>query len=352
MPTRRTRNTLSPDAARLQAALTSPESDLRKAWVTLLLDTTLDRPILELLPTSEQLTDWLVEATTVDNLERLRARHTEPAWHRLRARAEAHPTTVHDWLGEALVAKLQDDLGSLKFPASAWAKEAVDGHLLRTLLAPVLQDTLLQFARRLPLLNPTATAGAAPRGGLFGDVASRMKEQVEKRAERFVEAGKGLLGGLGAEVEARVQSAARDFASSAVEDMKQRLAARLKERESVGLLTQVRHRLVDSWLKHPLHDHLGELEALPVATLFALSPTLTAGAMEHEWLQATIEAELSAQLDTLRGVTLRAWLIETGLLDLTVEQRSELLDRLARTMFASEAGGLWLAEAAAAMKAD
>ncbi len=63
-------------------------------------------------------------------------------------------------------------------------------------------------------------------------------------------------------------------------------------------------------------------------------------------------AELAAQLDTLRGVTLRAWLIETGLLDLTVEQSSELLDRLARTMFASDAGGLWLADAAAAMKAD
>jgi hypothetical protein len=134
--------------------------------------------------------------------------------------------------------------------------------------------------------------------------------------------------------------------------MKQRLAARLKERESVGLLTQVRHRLVEAWLKHPLHDHLGDLEALPVATLFALSPALTAGAMEHEWLQATIEAELSDQLDTLRGVTLRAWLIEAGLLDLTVEQSRALLDRLALVMFGSDAGGLWLAEAAAAMKAD
>ncbi len=352
MPTRRTRNSLSPEAGRLQTALTKPESDLRKGWVTLLLDTTLDRPILDLLPSSEQLTDWLVEATTVDNLERLRTRHGEPAWHRLTARAAANPTTVHDWLGEALVAKLQDDLGSLKFPASAWAKEALDGHLLRTLLAPVLQDTLLQFARRLPLLNPTATAGAAPRGGLFGDVASRMKEQVEKRAERFVEAGKGLLGGLGAEVEARVQSAARDFASSAVEDMKQRLAARLKERESVGLLTQVRHRLVDAWLKHPLQDHLGDLEALPVTTLFALSPTLTAGAMEHEWVQAAIEAELSAQLETLRGVTLREWLVEAGLLDLTVELTREQLDSLSRAMFSSEAGGLWLSDVAAAMTAE
>jgi hypothetical protein len=74
--------------------------------------------------------------------------------------------------------------------------------------------------------------------------------------------------------------------------------------------------------------------------------------MEHEWLQATIEAELSAQLDTLRGVTLRAWLIEAGLLDLTVEQSRALLDRLALVMFGSDAGGLWLAEAAAAMKAD
>ena len=107
MPTRRTRNSLSPEAGRLQTALTKPESDLRKGWVTLLLDTTLDRPILDLLPSSEQLTDWLVEATTVDNLERLRNRHGEPAWHRLTARAAANPTTVHDWLGEALVAKLQ-----------------------------------------------------------------------------------------------------------------------------------------------------------------------------------------------------------------------------------------------------
>lgn len=345
MPTRRTRNTLSPEAGRIQTALTKPESELRRAWVTLMLDTTLDRPLLELMPSSEQLTDWLVEATTAENLERLRERHGDPAWQRLRARAEANPTTVNDWLGEALVAKLQEDLGALKFPASAWAKEAVDGHLLRALLAPVLQDTLLQFARKLPLLNPAASAPL--KSGLFGDVASRMKEQVEKRAERFVEAGKGLLGGLGAEVEARVQTAARDFASSAVEDMKQRLGARLKEGESVGLLKQVRHRLVEAWLKHPLADHLRDLEALPVSTLFALSPALSAGIMEHEWVQAAIEAELSAQLESLRGLTLREWLTEAGLLDLTVELTREQLDNLSRAMFGSAAGGAWLSDVAA-----
>lgn len=345
MATRRTRTTLPPGAARLQTALTAAESELRDRWVTLVIDSTLDAPLLDLMPDAAQLTDWIVESTSLDNLERLRTRHGDPALRRLRDRAGANPTTVHDWLGEALVARLQDDLASLHFPVSGWAKEAVDGHLLRTLLAPVLQDTLLQFARKLPLLNPGA---AAPlKGGLFGDVASRMKEQVEKRAERFVEAGKGLLGGLGAEVEARVQTAARDFAASAVEDMKQRLAARLKEGESVGILRQVRQRLTAAWLRYPLHDHLNDLESLPVATLSALTPPLVAAAMEHEWVQAAIEAELAAQRETLRGVTLRAWLTEAGLLDLTVEQARPLLDRSARTMFASQAGGAWLAELAA-----
>ena len=74
MANRRTRNTLSPEAGRLQTALTKPESELRRSFVTLMLDSTLDAPLLELLPTSEQLTDWLVEATTLDNLERLRQR--------------------------------------------------------------------------------------------------------------------------------------------------------------------------------------------------------------------------------------------------------------------------------------
>lgn len=347
MANRRTRNTLSPEAGRLQTALTKPESELRRSFVTLMLDSTLDAPLLDLLPTSEQLTDWLVEATTLDNLERLRQRHGDPAWSRFRDRAAANPTTVHDWLGEALVARLQDDLASLHFPVSGWAKEAVDGHLLRTLLAPVLQDTLLQFARKLPLLNPAASAPL--KGGLFGDVASRMKEQVEKRAERFVEAGKGLLGGLGAEVEARVQTAARDFASSAVEDMKHRLGARLKEGESVGILRQVRQRVTAAWLKHPLNDHLTDVDSLPYATLSALTPALVAGAMEHEWVQAAIEAELAAQLETMQGVTLREWLTEAGLLDLTLEQSRELLDRLARSMFGSAAGGAWLSDVAAAM---
>ena len=345
MATRRTRTTLPPGAARLQAALSAEESELRERWVSLLLDASLDQPLLQLMPDAAQLTDWLVEATTLDNLERLRERHGDPAWSRLKARAAANPTTIQDWLGEALVARLQDDLATLHFPVASWTKEALDGHLLRTLLAPVLQDTLLQFARKLPLLNPAAAAPV--KGGLFGDVASRMKEQVEKRAERFVEAGKGLLGGLGAEVEARVQSAARDFASSAVEDMKHRLGARLKEGESVGILRQVRQRVTAAWLRHPLHDHMSDLDALPLSTLSALTPSLVAGAMEHEWVQAAVEAELAAQLETLRGVTLRGWLTEAGLLDLTLEQTRPLFDRFGRTMFASQAGGAWLAEVAA-----
>src|SRR5206468_3292871 len=105
----------------------------------------------------------------------------------------------------------------------------VDAALFRRLFAPVWTNLLLSFAKRLPLPGMGGGGGAAGGGaagavgrGVSG-IAGRITRSAKEQAERLVDAGKSVMGGLGTEVERRLQAAAKDFSDSAAEVFREAL---------------------------------------------------------------------------------------------------------------------------------
>src|SRR5690606_38041897 len=120
--------------------------------------------------------------------------------------------TLGDLLPLDTQQKLVEILVALEAPRPDWLREAIDPDLVKELFAPVLQRTLLSFARRLPL---------AGLSGAAGGFADKLKKRVGERAEKLADAGRRAMGGLGAQLDERIQAAAREFAEGAQRELRE-----------------------------------------------------------------------------------------------------------------------------------
>jgi hypothetical protein len=334
---------ISPRAQGLVAGLTSAKSPQRSELVDLLLDHVLAQPVASLLPAPKVVHAWLLDGATEANLARTVSRHLLPAWDRLLVRTRADGTRPGDLLGREVREAIDRTIGTSRLPSGAWARNALDGAALRGLVAPVLQDTLVQFARKLPIPGAgAASAGGGAGGGLLGGLASRVKDRVEKQAERAFEVGRGLLGGLGAELERQVHGIARDFSSSATDDLKRAFAARFEDAEGKRLLRQLRGAILDAWLATPIHELLAEVDAVPARPWLELQPQVVAHVLKHPAVRAGLLEELEAWHRVEGGRPLRDLLAEAGLLESTRAAVRPVLDAQARAFFATPGVGGWL----------
>lgn len=330
-------------ARRLMEVLRDDATGLADAGARALVEDALALP-LETFVDAEALRTVALRLMTSDNVARVASRHVRPGIERFRAGFAASGERPADWMDAALRGRLEGIVATAKPPRMRWAARAVDPALLRRLFAPVLQDTLIGFARKLPL--PGVGSGGAGSGGGSSTLSSAasgllgigrsLKAQVEKRAEPLLETGRSLLGSVSAEFEAKVQGAAREFSEGAMAGIKDAIRDRLRSDEGREIEREIRGQVLATILDTPVHELMADIDTLPLDAIDAWVADVVAFAAQGERLDAILAREIDAFLEREGKRTVGELLDEAGVRELVVERTVAHLTRVVRDVPASD----------------
>lgn len=310
---------MSIDAAEIARRLAGPDSPARRALVALVVDAWLDRPASDVVDPSA-ISALVVEALNEDAARLWVERHGRPAFDRGRARLEARGILVGDLVPAGRLDELRALVRDGPGPSFGWAEGALDARLLRKLLAPVLQDALLGFVRKLP--------GA----GLGGALAGRLLDGVPG------------VGRVSAGVDRRVQEAAKSFSRSTVAGLRAAILARLRTERGRELAAGLRARALEHVLGVSIADLATDLDRFPRERLDSLLPPLIAHAAAHPVVREALAHEIAAFLGVECGRPMRALLDDVGI---TEPARAEILraaDVVARAALEGPEFERWLVD--------
>lgn len=303
--------------------------------LTLVIEFALEQPVSSYLDVDD-LVRLISLASTGLNATRQIEKHLRPGWERHVGRCKESGDTLGAALPDDVKARIPRLILDTKPPKAAWTKDAVDPALVREFFSPVLQEFLLGFARKLPIPGRSGGTSTDEKSRTGFGLRNRLKESASKRAEKFVEAGKSVLGGLSAEVERQIQTAAREFSQSAERDVRRALVERVRSEEGRVLLTQIVEQAVSHVLGTPISEMNRDVAELPWDDLWALVPPTVEHNRDRGPVVEAIEAELRALLEVEGQRTARELLDESGLLDDTVASILEHAKGPAAAFFASD----------------
>lgn len=327
---------------RIVEALTADVSPLREEAITVLVDHVLGRKLRELAD-FEEVSGLVIGALTEDNLARVIERHVEPGFQRYLAAAVLSEELVGALVPDPARDGIRSIVRKSRLPAGAWTAGLVEPALIRKLFAPVWVQLLLAFGSRLPLPGMGAASGAAAAAARgMGGIAGRLTRSVQERAEKIADAGRSVMGGLGAEVEKRIQAAARDFSDGAADIFRDALGDRLKSPEGRALVDQIAGQVIDHVMTTKLSDIQKDLEALDVAGIFDVVAPIVAHAAPRAFVRNLVTAEVRAYLELEGDRTLSELLTEFGVLSDVREMVLRRSGNVARTLFASPEFGEFL----------
>lgn len=364
------------DHEQITEALSAEASPLRDAGVEMMADFLLDRRIAEFIDVEAMVTLTLA-ALTADNVGRVVEEHLSPAWDRHLFRVEETGEAVGDGLPPEVKRKLEELALIQATPSGAWAKGAVDPALLRELLAPVLQDTLLSFAKKLsasaaagddgaesepsPAQSRAEGGGGSAKDGSRGTterpsgIAGRLRKSAKLRAEKLASVGKtvgkSVAGRVGAQFDRRMASTAKEFSQGALRELREALQERLRSDEGQKLLGQIQRQIIHRVFTTDVAVLMRDANGLPREDLEALvGPTF-----EHNAARAfgrqVIGEEVRAFLDCEGDKTFRALAESAGVLGEARTAVVGTMDGLARELFRSPAFATWLGEVLASPRA-
>ncbi|UJR83330.1 hypothetical protein [Sandaracinus amylolyticus] len=328
--------------SRALARLRDPGSPLLAEGIALVVEAALERPLREVVD-AQRAIDLVVAAIDDEKVERALTTVARPAMDRQRAALAAKGETLGAYLPEGASVLLDDIAAGTRPPRGEWAQKLVDPAHVRELLSPVLQDTLLAFARKLPMVG--GGGGATESGGaskLLGGLARGLAQGAGERAAKIADLGRGVLGGLGAEMEKRIGTAAKDFSQSAFEPLRGAFEERLASEEGRAILTKMRRRAIDVLLDAKVSELLDDLDAAPRAPLDRLIARTVAHDVARPEVQALLRAEVEAFLAAREGWTVRQLLDEWGVTAQAVDEAKRFGETVARAAVQQDAFGAWL----------
>jgi hypothetical protein len=285
----------------------------------------------------------VIDALTEENLARVIERHVAPGFQRYLAAAVVSGELVGALVPDPARDGIRSVVRKSRLPRGEWTTGLVEPALIRKLFAPVWVQLLLAFGSRLPLPGmggASGAAAAAARG--MGGIAGRLTRSVQERAEKIADAGRSVMGGLGAEVEKRIQAAARDFSDGAADIFREALGDRLKSPEGRALVEQIAGQVIDHVMTTKISDIQKDLDAIDVAGILDVVAPIVAHAAPRAFVRNLVTAEVRAYLELEGNRTLAETLTELGAL---AEVREMVLKRsgsVARSLFASPEFGEFL----------
>ncbi len=280
---------------------------LRRQGVALLVAVFLARPVGDLVEPLG-LVEVIVQAMSEANVEHVRTAHVDPAWARHRARSAGTRELVGNMIDEPSRVRLRAWLEQPRAAQADWLRGAVDLGLLRQLLAPVLGDTLVAFAKKLPGVELGTQLGSG-LGGIAGAFRKGLRkgagdDAAPEEAPKQVESGAG----------AKVQALARDFATGALGTARQQLDARFRSDEGRELLGRLRAQIFAALLAAPVAEVMDDLDAIGRGDLFAAFPGRFGHNAGRRFVADALREEIEAFVAAEGAQTLREALERAGVL--------------------------------------
>jgi len=258
--------------------------------------------------------EGLVRAEEVQNIVALAIReasvraatdtHVKPAWHRQQERARADRDTVGDALPPAAVTAIDGILQRGEGPRFAWLQGAVDPKLVAQLIAPIVQQVLLGFVTKL-----SGGLGGSSSAGLIG----MLGRGVQQRASALADVGKAVMGGIGVDVDKKLQAAAKDFSHSASSTIRDAVQARLRSEEGQALVRQISTQVFAKIRATPVHVIQDDVARIPIDDVIDLVPAIVDHNRQRALIARVVETEVGAALSAVGKQTLGDLLTAHGL---------------------------------------
>ena len=286
-------------------------------------DFVLSRPLRELVD-PDRLLAALDELTPM-RLARWQERLVTPLRKRVLARAAKSGVKLGAWLPPEAVEKFSAMLGAPRPLPRDLVDDLVSSQRVRDEVRTILTETLTSFVAK--------STSAMPLGGLLG------------RGARAASAmGKGLLGGLGDELQKQLEQRVRDFVDGSVALLQQRIARALTSPETSRALGARLRRGFLALLERTEADAAKLGNNARWDELEPLFPKLVRHNLNRAEFREALVAEVRAQLEELSKQSLGDALVEAGLRDAAREALHRHGLPLARD-FAKTAGAqAWLAK--------
>ena len=327
---------------RIVKALTGARSAKRRRGVTLAIEYVLAQPVESLVDTVV-LRDLLLASITESNTQHFIDTHGWPGHDRVHTHLVKTGESLNDLLPDDFVDRVEAIVRRSKSLKAPWAKDAVDPALVRSLIAPVVQQTLTSFVQKLPIPG----LGGDPEGS--GQKKSRgfsgaFRKSVSSGAGRLAGAGANLLGGLGAEIERKLQSATKEFSQTASSEFRSNLRERLRSDEGREMVRQIRDQALSRFLETPLHEMMEDMQRVPLKDYVDLAPPVMEYNRKRKNLAKLIDMELSAWLKVEGKREVRELLEEAGLLKTATAELTRIADAHTRAFFGTAEFAAWVEE--------
>lgn len=323
----------------IQQLLSAPDSPLRDELLALGFDALAAQPLAQ-LAAPDALARVVASALTRDNAKRISEQHVVSGFARVTQALAARGERLGELLTPEADQSLRRMLVHKPAPKLAWLRGALDPEDFRQLLAPVVQQVLLQFTTKLPIFN--APAGGGSGGGGLGGLVGMLGKQVQKSAGQLADVGRSVMSGLGGEFERRMQAVARDFSQTATADFRAALIDRLRSDEGKQIMARMRDRVVQQVLAARLGEVASDVALLPVAEGALFTGEILHLLGEAPWFTELLQHEIAGVMQELGQRSLRDVLIEAGLLDAAREQIQHAVAPGIRALAQSDAFGAWL----------
>lgn len=324
--------------------LSGADNARRTQFIGLALDHTLELPLSTLLDV-DAIAAVITEALTDKNAEKLIEEEFHPLLERLHKHFESTGETPSDLLPEGTPEKLIKIVAKGDRPRAAWAKGSVDLAPIRGLIAPIIQDVLLNFAKSLPipgLASDTATESSSASSKSSTKSRGMLGKALRKSAGSLADMSKAAIGGLSGELERKIQATTRDFSNQAMGEIRTAIRARLKTPEGQEVIRKTRIAITERLLETPLHIILEDVYRLPINELATLVPPISEHNRPRTQLRAFIEAEVQHHLSQQGEKSIGAFLDEYHLRDVLRTHVSAQLDAPVASFIQSDGFANWL----------
>jgi hypothetical protein len=305
--------------------LRGADPSLREELAALLVDGLLARPVRALVD-AEALAALLTGALTEAQAKRIALEHIRPAVERHRARATEAGETLGDLLPPGASGRIETLLESARLIDLPFARDLIDKDRVRELVAPVLQETLIRFARKLPLPGAGGEEGGK---GLADKVRRGLGESASRIADVGRSVGKSVMGGF----DRKLQSIAKDFSQSALREMREAMKARLESEEGRALAKAIRDHAAARLAALPTGELVALLDALPREDVEDLVIDTALHNNARELFRRALHEEIAAIVAIEGDKPVRALLEESGALEAVrgflLERASHLIEAVA-----------------------
>ncbi len=270
-------------------------------------------------------------ALAPDHIAEVQRRVTAPARARLIQRAKASSLKVDAWLPSDVKDLIAGALGAPAPLPPKLVDELVGSEKVRDEVRAMLSDTLSSFVKKATGGDDKDQGPTASVGRAFGF-----------GARAVAAAGRGLLGGLGDQLERTLQEKVRDFVDASVAVLQQRIAKKLTSDDTAKTLGKRRKKAFLAFLGKTEAEIAAHVAKAPHDLIDALVPRIVQHNLKRPELRDAIRGEIEAALAELGEDELGAVLDRLGQRDLAREAMHAQLGPIVRDFVATPAFASWL----------